>query len=151
MKSFKKLAYIADKFEAKIKRAQQLTGEDPKAVTADAFFNPKGNKDESEFQSAILTGGSAFMSALPEQVKKCSIGAAVDVPGKMADFLVKTVPPVSAQVITQLKDALTKDYTRFYGKAPSARVVEKSTTVVQGKPLVSPTLKISHPEIIVVT
>lgn len=149
MKSLKKLAYIADKFEAKISRAQAITGEDPKAVTADAFFNPRGDKDESKFQAFILAQGSSFLSALPEQVKVCKIGASVDVPGKTAGFLVATEPPVPTKAII---DALNADYVKFYGQAPAPRILTKSKTVGDnGKPLVPPTLKISHPEIIRVT
>jgi len=147
MKSLKKMAELADRFESKIIRTAIEMGEDPKSVTADAFFNPKGDKDESRFQASILSEGSNFLAALPPQVKKCSIGASVDVPGKTAGFLVSTQPPVPANTIAQIKEALNKDYTKFYGQAPAARVMARAGTG-EIKP---PTLRISHPEIIAIT
>lgn len=151
MKSLKKLAYIADKFEAKISKGQKMLGEDPKAVTADAFFDPGyTGKGEGEFRKFILGEGSNFLKALPQQVKTCNIGAAVDVPGNSASFLVSTTPPVPTKTIV---DALNQDYIKYYGAAPAPRVMKKSVTKdpKSNKPLVDPTLKISHPAIITVT
>lgn len=146
MKSLKKMAELADRFEMKLSRAK-ITGEDPKAVTADAFFDPPGGgRSEQDFQAAIVTAGSNFLAALPETVKKCSIGASVDAPAKSSRFLVACAPPVSQDILNKLIGALNADYAKLYGKAPIARLAEK---IANGK--VAPDLKVSHPEILTVT
>lgn len=147
MRSLKKLADLADRFELKIKYAQSLGGEDPKSVTADAFFGPQG---EQTFQNWILRSGSKFLSVLPDGVK-CAIGAKVDTDKGVAAFLVTLNPP-SPKVLGAVTNALVEDYKGLHqGKDPVAWQAERLA-----KPPTDPlTLRrgivSSHPAIINVT
>ena len=119
MKSLKKIADLADIFEFKLKYAQvPISGEDPKSVTADAFFGPYR---EQEFSKWILKPSSAFLSSIPENVG-AQIGAKVDTNSGVAEFLVKLVPGKGAKIAPgateAVKAALIKDFTTVFGKDP---------------------------------
>ena len=151
MRSLKKLADLADRFESKLKlsRAQAQVGEDPKAVVADAFFGAATSavtrgKTEREFQAHILGEGSNFLAALPPTVKTCNIGASVDGPAKTASFLVTCSPPTNTANILK---ALVADYTKFYGKDPNSQFAAR----LAAGDIKPPTVKASHPSIIQVT
>lgn len=123
MNSLKKMSELADRFERKMSLAQTQT-EDPKAVITDAFFgDPKSGKNNESFKQFLGTAESAFQQAIQNIKGSISIGASVDAPQKMANFLVAPSSP-------GLLAALQKDYIRFYGKAPQdmfrARLAEGS-------------------------
>lgn len=126
MKSTERLLKLAEKFDRKLSLGQVLEGEDPKAVVADAFFGPPSDrsKDEKAFQSYILGQSSVFSQTLTDATKSVDIGATVDAASKAANFLV-SVQPASPAVRAALIGALVKDYTAFYGAAPSARLAAR--------------------------
>lgn len=145
MRSLKKLADLADRFEVKLSLAQAQVAEDPKAVVADAFFgSPSSGKSEREFQAYILKEGSNFLAALPATVKVCNIGASVDGPGKKASFVVSCDPATNTAGILK---ALVADYTKFYGKEPNAQFAAR----LAAGDIRPPTVKASVPSIIQVT
>ncbi len=146
MKAIDKMIKLADLFEYKLSKAQAIIEENPKAVTSDAFFNPRGPKDEQEFQKFILDPGNNFLKALPETVKKCAIGASVNAKNKSAQFIVTCTPPASSAVTQALVNALVADYTKYYGKSPTERLTFR---MIDGT--VNPGLETSAPEIITIT
>jgi hypothetical protein len=147
MKSLNKMVELADRFEMKLSQAQAITGEDPKAVVADAFFDPTSSgKSERGFQAYILNPNSNFLKALSQDIKRCVIGAFIDARNKTAKFIVSTSPVATPTVLTNITNALNADYTKFYGKSPSERLLQKISAKA-----VKPDLQVSAPEIIVVT
>lgn len=134
------MADLADRFELKLSLAQQMSGEDPKSVTADAFFGPY---QEQEFQKSIMSEGSKFMAAWPPKAKACNIGAKVDSDTGVAEFLVSTTPPTD---VTALKAALVEDFKRKFGATPPERLAQR-----KAKGEVKPGVKSSHPAIITIS
>src|SRR5574338_831573 len=111
MKSLKKLAYIADKFEAKLtKRAQQAVSgpvnveSDQRPVIMDAFFGPQG---EQRFMQQINSPGSAFQQAAGDVQGKISIDVNVDSASKAARF-------VTSPNLPKLQMALSKDFATVF-------------------------------------
>lgn len=152
MKSLKKMADLADRFELKIKYAQ-ISGEDPKAVTTDAFFGPNA---EQAFQDWIMKSNSNFLQALPDGVN-CNIGASVNTSNKMADFLVAlapgkkgvVVPPTAAAAV---KAALIKDFMGLHqGKDPAGWMAERLAKPPNDPLTLKPGIVSSHPAIIKIT
>lgn len=143
MKSLENIFKLAKKFEQKLSLAQMLTGEDPKAVVADAFFGPPGSgKDENFFQNFILNPNSKFSLTLPDAISGVNIGATVDTKSGVANFLVST-SPANSKIQATLLNALVQDYTSAYGTAPPIRL---SNRVAKGE--VKPDIRQTAPTII---
>ena len=146
MKSVDKLVKIAEKFELKIKQAQ-ISGEDPKSVTTDAFLGPRG---EDAFQTWILKPTSNFLQVLPDKVK-CNIGAKVDTSKGIAEFLVTLSPP-NPKAIEAVKAALVKDFAALHqGKDPVAWQAERLAKPSLDPLTLKPGIVSSHPAIISIT
>ena len=116
MNSLKKLAYIADKFERKLSRAQQ-TGAPPPTVESDqrpvimdAFFGPQG---EQRFMQQINNPNSSFQQAAGDVQGKISINVKVDSGSKAATFVVSPNVP-------KLQSALVKDFAAVFKSDPNS-------------------------------
>jgi hypothetical protein len=114
MKSLKKLASIADKFERKI--AQQVSAPPPtvesdqRPVIMDAFFGPMGEK---RFMDQINSSGSAFQQAAGDVEGKISINVKVDAGSKAAQF-------VTTPNLPKLQQALTRDFAAVFKTDPKS-------------------------------
>lgn len=148
MKSLKKMADLADRFEYKLTKFAVSTSEsDTKPAVMDAFFEPPrtmGENGSERFSQAIKQQDSSFMKALASFGDKkfhLSIGVTVNAPGGLADFIVRTTPPLPT---ASIKQALIADYARAYGKDPSARLKDK----LSKNQVNPPTLQASVPDVI---
>jgi hypothetical protein len=133
MKSLKKMADLADRFEFKLSRAQKVTDEIPtqesnqRPVIMDAFFgDAKAGGGEQVFLKQINLPTSNFNTAAGNVQGKISINVQVDAPSKRANFIVKVDPPVKADVLAQITAALVRDYgAAFRGKTPAGQLAER--------------------------
>lgn len=114
MKSLKKLASIADKFERKLSRGQQngpsVVESDQRPVIMDAFFGPKG---EELFIKQINKPNSAFNQAASDVPGKININIKVDSRSKTATFEISPNLP-------KLQSALVKDFVSVFKTDPTS-------------------------------
>jgi hypothetical protein len=155
MKSLKKMAELADRFEAKLRRKADVqefgTSEDPKAPVIDAFFDKPNTIKQTgyeKFYNQIAQQDSNFMALVGKKnLSKVdvSIGASVNLPAGTADFVVSSTPPIPQ---AELKAALVADYKAAYGAEPSARIKAKKED--RQNPLRPPNLVASIPGIMTI-